>query len=97
MEASPGLISATFHRSFDGTRMYNYGQWMSEEAFYNLEKQPGFSKQAPYWQGTGAQRVSPVQCRRGYRTSTRWAASRGWVLMNPMDDMSRTQRREAAP
>lgn len=33
MEQSPGLISATFHRSLDGTRMFNYGQWESQEAF----------------------------------------------------------------
>jgi len=51
MDASPGLISATFHRSLDGTRMFNYGQWENEAAFANLEKQPGFSKAAPYWEG----------------------------------------------
>jgi hypothetical protein len=27
----PGLISATFHRSLDGTRVINYGQWNSLE------------------------------------------------------------------
>ncbi|KAJ8606098.1 hypothetical protein CTAYLR_010810 [Chrysophaeum taylorii] len=51
MEVAPGLLSATFHRSVDGTRMYNYGQWTSEDAFKNLEKQPGFGKEAPYWEG----------------------------------------------
>ncbi|MEM9152769.1 MAG: antibiotic biosynthesis monooxygenase [Cyanobacteria bacterium P01_F01_bin.3] len=51
MDVSPGLISATFHRSFDGTRIFNYGQWTSEEAFKDLERQDGFSKEAPYWKG----------------------------------------------
>ena len=47
----PGLISATFHRSLDGTRVINYGQWENEEAIEQLTKQPGFSKTAPYWEG----------------------------------------------
>lgn len=51
MSVSPGLISATFHRSLDGTRIFNYGQWTSEEAFNDLEQQDGFSKDSPYWKG----------------------------------------------
>jgi quinol monooxygenase YgiN len=47
----PGLISATFHRSLDGTRVINYGQWENEEAIAELVKKPGFSKTAPYWEG----------------------------------------------
>ena len=47
----PGLISATFHRSLDGTRVINYGQWENEEAIAELTKKPGFSKTAPYWEG----------------------------------------------
>lgn len=47
----PGLISATFHRSLDGTRVINYGQWENEEAIAELVKQPGFSKDKPYWDG----------------------------------------------
>ena len=47
----PGLISATFHRSLDGTRVINYGQWENQEAIENLVKQPGFSKDKPYWDG----------------------------------------------
>jgi quinol monooxygenase YgiN len=47
----PGLISATFHRSLDGTRVINYGQWESEEAIALLVQQPGFSKDQPYWEG----------------------------------------------
>jgi Antibiotic biosynthesis monooxygenase len=49
--SSPGLISATFHRSLDGTRMFNYGQWESKEAFENILKQAGFNPDKPYWDG----------------------------------------------
>ncbi|HEY9780475.1 MAG TPA: antibiotic biosynthesis monooxygenase [Leptolyngbyaceae cyanobacterium] len=48
---SPGLLSATFHRSLDGTRMFNYGQWESKEAFEAILKQPGFNPEQPYWEG----------------------------------------------
>ncbi len=51
MNNSPGLISATFHRSLDGTRMFNYGQWESKEAFEAILKQPGFNPDRPYWEG----------------------------------------------
>lgn len=47
----PGLISATFHRSLDGTRVINYGQWENKEAIKQLTKQPGFGKDKPYWDG----------------------------------------------
>ena len=46
-----GLISATFHRSLDGTRLINYGQWENQEAIAELTKRPGFSKETPYWEG----------------------------------------------
>ena len=51
MSNSPGLLSATFHRSLDGTRMFNYGQWESKEAFEVILKQPGFNPDKPYWEG----------------------------------------------
>ena len=47
----PGLVSANFHRSLDGTRVINYGQWSDKEAIENLKKQPGFGSQSPYWEG----------------------------------------------
>ncbi|MGB3511625.1 MAG: antibiotic biosynthesis monooxygenase [Microcoleaceae cyanobacterium] len=47
----PGLISANFHRSLDGTRVINYGQWSNSEAIENLKKQPGFGKYSSYWSG----------------------------------------------
>lgn len=51
MNNSPGLVSASFHRSLDGTRMFNYGQWESKEAFEAILKQPGFNPDKPYWEG----------------------------------------------
>jgi quinol monooxygenase YgiN len=51
MSNLPGLLSATFHRSLDGTRMFNYGQWESKEAFEAILKQPGFNPDKPYWEG----------------------------------------------
>lgn len=47
----PGLISANFHRSLDGTRVINYGQWLDRESIENLKKQPGFGSDSPYWEG----------------------------------------------
>lgn len=47
----PGLISATFHRSLDGTSVINYGHWENKEAIEELVKKPGFSKDKPYWDG----------------------------------------------
>jgi quinol monooxygenase YgiN len=51
MSNSLGLISASFHRSLDGTRMFNYGQWESKEAFEAILKQPGFNPDKPYSEG----------------------------------------------
>lgn len=52
LDAAPGLLSATFHRSLDGTHVFNYGQWESEEAFQVILKQPGFNpNQGSYWDG----------------------------------------------
>lgn len=47
----PGLVSANFHRSLDGTRVINYGQWSDKEAIENLKKQPGFGSETAYWEG----------------------------------------------
>ena len=47
----PGLISANFHRSLDGTRVINYGQWLDRETIENLKKEPGFGGDSEYWTG----------------------------------------------
>ena len=46
-----GLISANFHRSLDGLRVINYGQWRDRDTIEELRKQPGFSSEQPYWEG----------------------------------------------
>lgn len=47
----PGLVSANFHRSLDGERVINYGQWEDEEAIHRLTQRPGFGKEDGYWTG----------------------------------------------
>lgn len=47
-----GLISATFHRSLEGTRVFNYGHWENKEAIEILAQKPRFnSNEHPYWEG----------------------------------------------
>ena len=44
----PGFISANIHKSFDGTKVVNYAQWESREAFEamlrNEEAKPHMAK-----------------------------------------------------
>ncbi|MEM6425673.1 MAG: antibiotic biosynthesis monooxygenase [Cyanobacteria bacterium P01_D01_bin.128] len=46
-----GLVSANFHRSLDGQRVINYGQWEDKDAIYKLTQRPGFGKEDGYWTG----------------------------------------------
>jgi heme-degrading monooxygenase HmoA len=36
----PGFISANIHRSLDGTKVVNYAQWESQEAFQAMLRDP---------------------------------------------------------
>jgi len=36
----PGFISASFHRSFDGTKVTAYAQWRSAEDYQAMRKNP---------------------------------------------------------
>ena len=36
MRKQPGFVSANIHRSLDGTRVTNYAQWRSTEAFETM-------------------------------------------------------------
>ena len=38
MKYQPGYVSATIHKSLDGTRVTNYAQWRSREAFEEMLK-----------------------------------------------------------
>jgi heme-degrading monooxygenase HmoA len=40
MSRFPGFISATFHASLDGARVFNYAQWRSREDFENMLADP---------------------------------------------------------
>jgi len=40
--AFPGFISATVHRSIDGTRVINYLQWESSEHLAAMQRSPEF-------------------------------------------------------
>lgn len=47
----PDLVSANFHRSLDGTRTANYGQWRSLDNFDALLKESKYEPVREYWQG----------------------------------------------
>lgn len=47
----PDLISANFHRSLDGIRTMNYGQWRSLDNFDELTKEPKYAPLNEYWRG----------------------------------------------
>jgi heme-degrading monooxygenase HmoA len=40
MAKQPGYISATFHRSLDGTKVANYARWRSREDFEAVMRDP---------------------------------------------------------
>jgi heme-degrading monooxygenase HmoA len=40
MRHLPGFVSATIHRSFDGTKVINYAQWESQDAFTAMFQDP---------------------------------------------------------
>lgn len=40
MRGLPGFVSANIHRSLDGTRVVNYAQWESREAFETMLENP---------------------------------------------------------
>lgn len=40
MRFVPGFVSANIHVSTDGTRVVNYAQWQSAEAFYAMLQHP---------------------------------------------------------
>jgi heme-degrading monooxygenase HmoA len=44
MRRRPGFISASIHRSLDGTKVINYAQWQSREAFTAMFQDPEASE-----------------------------------------------------
>jgi quinol monooxygenase YgiN len=49
--AHPDLLSASFHRSLDGTRTMNYGQWRSLDHFEDFLQDPRYEPVRSYWKG----------------------------------------------
>jgi len=40
MQHLPGFVSANIHRSLDGTKVVNYAQWKSKQAFEDMLQNP---------------------------------------------------------
>ena len=40
MKNLPGFVSASIHRSLDGTKVVNYAQWKDKAAFEAMQKNP---------------------------------------------------------
>lgn len=40
MKHLPGFVSATIHKSHDGTRVINYAQWRSQKDFQAMMQEP---------------------------------------------------------
>ena len=57
---SPGFISASVHRSTDGTRVINYLQWESAEHLAAMQRSPEF--QAIARRFTGLIEFDPHEC-----------------------------------
>lgn len=69
MTRQPGFVSANIHRSLDGTRVVNYAQWESRDAFEAMQKNP---QAAPHMKAAAAlARVDPILCEVTESVSTR--------------------------
>lgn len=58
MRHLPGFVSATLHRSLDGTRVANYAQWRSMEDFEQMLANP--EAQAHIREATAIAKAAPV-------------------------------------
>jgi quinol monooxygenase YgiN len=60
MRHLPGFISASIHRSLDGTKVINYAQWRSQADFAALKDNP---KARPHMQAAAAlAKFEPIVC-----------------------------------
>ena len=60
MQHLPGFISASIHRSVDGTRVVNYAQWQSQEDFAALRENP---KARPHMEAAAKlAKFDPIVC-----------------------------------
>lgn len=54
---NPGLVSANFHRSLDGTKVINFGQWRSQADFEALVNEPKYAPLSQYHKGIASEEV----------------------------------------
>ena len=60
MRHLPGFISASIHRSVDGTKIVNYAQWRSQEDFAALKENP---KALPHMEAAAKlAKFDPIVC-----------------------------------
>jgi heme-degrading monooxygenase HmoA len=60
MRHLPGFISASIHRSVDGTKVVNYAQWRSQEDFAALKENP---KARPHMEAAAKlAKFDPIVC-----------------------------------
>jgi heme-degrading monooxygenase HmoA len=57
---SPGFISATVHRSIDGSRVFNYLQWETPQDLATMQQSDAFRATAKQFHGLIA--FEPHQC-----------------------------------
>ena len=60
MKRQPGFVSASIHRSLDGTKVVNYAQWRSKADFEAMQKNP---EARPHMEAAAAlARFDPILC-----------------------------------
>jgi quinol monooxygenase YgiN len=60
MKRQPGFVSASIHRSLDGTKVVNYAQWRSKADFEAMQKNP---EARPHMEAAAAlARFDPIVC-----------------------------------
>jgi quinol monooxygenase YgiN len=60
MQKLPGFVSASIHRSLDGTKVINYAQWRSKADFEALKQNP---EARPHMQAAAAlASFEPIVC-----------------------------------
>jgi heme-degrading monooxygenase HmoA len=60
MKQMPGFISASIHKSFDGTKVINYAQWKSRADFEAMTRHPDA---IPHMKASAAMaRFDPILC-----------------------------------
>jgi quinol monooxygenase YgiN len=60
MKRQPGFVSASIHRSLDGTKVVNYAQWRSQADFEAMQKNP---EARPHMEAAAAlARFDPMLC-----------------------------------